>query len=236
MFFFYEIRNHEHKTVQLQDQTCPNCKNRGVLKMHFMQSYAWFLGPMLPYTKYAVLECESCNETIPNKKWTKELDAIYHKEKATLKTPLRLWRGMIVICTFLLAMFLMMKSGIKNPFGLKDDQQVQTDSRARFQNIQVNDVLYVGFSDPNNKGTTSGNGIMKIVSIEGNKLGAKVYKEKFEKNNFGYDLKLDDIDESKFESETMYFDTAKFKKNNNLNFVDDDNPFPFAYAKIVILK
>ena len=77
MFFFYEIRDHHHKTIDLQDQTCPVCKNRGTMKMHFMQNYAFFFGPMMPYTKHAVVECESCQTTIPNKKWTKELEAIY---------------------------------------------------------------------------------------------------------------------------------------------------------------
>ena len=236
MVFFYEFRNHEHKTVILQDETCPICKNKGVLKMHFLQSYIWMFGPMIPSLKYAVLECESCQTTIPNKKWTKELDAIYKKEKATLKTPLRLWRGLIVISTTFLLLFGMMKSGIKNPFGLQDDQQIQTDSRERFQNIQLNDLIFVGFSDVNRKGTTKENGIMKVVSIDGNKIGAKVYTEKFDQANFGYDLKLSDVDDSKFEPEIKYFDAEKFKKNFNLHFTDNDDTFPFAYAKIIIFK
>ena len=238
MFFYYETRTHHHKTIQLQDQLCPVCKNRGVLKMHLQQSYMWFFGPMIPSIKSAVLECEFCQTTIPNKKWNSELDAIYQKEKVAAKTPISLWRGSIVIVSFLLITTGMMKAGITNPFGLQDDQEVQQDSNERFKTIQVNDMMYISFADVNHKGATTDNGIMKVVSIDGNKLGVKIYDQRFDKMNFGYDLKLSDIETSKFNSEIQFYDLEKFHKNFNLHLLDNssDNPFPFAYAKLIINK
>ena len=227
MFFFYEIRDHHHKIIDLQDQTCPVCKNRGTMKMHFMQNYAFFFGPMMPYAKHAVLECESCQTTIPNKKWTKELEVIYKDEKAKLKTPLRLWRGTIVIVSVFLGLFLLMQSGIKNPLGMKDDQQTEAESKARFAAIQVNDVMMVAFLNGGDAG------LVKVISVDGNKIGVKISATKYPSWLDGFDLSLSKVNDADFGDEIRYFDAAEFKKNNILIDPENDNK-AFAAAKLII--
>ena len=227
MFFTYEIRKHQHKIVDLQDQTCSICKNRGTLKMYIMQEYAWLFGPMIPYAKYGVLECESCQDTIPNKKWTKELDEIYKKEKATTKTPLRMWRGTIVVCAVFLGLFLLMKSGIKNPFGMKDDQQTEMESKARFTDIQLNDVMMVMFMREGNAG------LAKVVSVDENKIGVKFNTTKYPSWLDGFDLSFADVNDADFDDEIRYFDATEFKKNTILMNSETDKK-AFAVAKLII--
>ena len=233
MFITYEIRHQELKAVDLHDQSCPTCKNRGTLKMYIMQSYAWLFGPMIPYPKYAVLECAHCQETIPNKKWTKELEAIYKKEKATTKTPLRMWRGMIVVVSVFLGLFLLMQSGIKNPLGMKDDQQTEIESKARFATIQVNDVMMVSFIDNARMGSA---GLAKVVSVDGNKMGIKISSVNYASSLDGFDLKLADVDDSKFSTEITYYDLAEFKKNYVLIPPEgtENHPRAVASAKLII--
>ena len=77
MFIVIEHRSHHHKTVSLTEEVCPLCQEKGQLKLHIMQKYQHMIGPLTPLPKYAVLECDACDKTIPNNKWNKKFDEIY---------------------------------------------------------------------------------------------------------------------------------------------------------------
>lgn len=96
MFFYYQIRNHPHKTVAVPEVTCPLCHTAGHVQMNFMQKYAWVLGPIVPSGKFAMAFCEHCNNYVPAVRWTDEMDTVFQNHKRELKTPRRLYRGLIV--------------------------------------------------------------------------------------------------------------------------------------------
>lgn len=96
MFFYYQIRNHHYKTEAIPYLTCPVCSVSGHLHMSILQKYMWQLGPVAPSSKYAIAYCESCSNYVPKVKWTDEMDSAYRSLKQGLKTPLRLYRGLLV--------------------------------------------------------------------------------------------------------------------------------------------
>lgn len=55
------------------------------------------IGPMMPSSKYAIAWCEHCNQYIPKVKWTDEMDIAYQALKHGLKTPRRMYRGLLFI-------------------------------------------------------------------------------------------------------------------------------------------
>jgi hypothetical protein len=96
MFFYYQVRTHHYKTEAVPQLTCPVCHTASHLHISVMQKYMWVLGPVAPSGKYAVAFCEHCNNYIPKVKWTDEMDSAYQGLKRGLKTPGRLYRGLIV--------------------------------------------------------------------------------------------------------------------------------------------
>ena len=104
MFIVYQIRSVEHTRKHYPGLACPlpNSSGGGVTIV-VLQRYVWFVGPMMPSLKYGVAFCDN-GEKIPAAKWTPDITAKYKELKATTKTPLRLWRGMIVIPAFILVL------------------------------------------------------------------------------------------------------------------------------------
>ena len=96
MFFYYQVRNHHYKTEAVAHVACPICHTTGHLHISIMQKYMWVLGPVAPSGKFAMAFCEHCNSYIPKVKWTDEMDSAYQGLKHGLKTPRRLYRGLIV--------------------------------------------------------------------------------------------------------------------------------------------
>lgn len=96
MFFYYQIRNHPHKTEAVPQVICPVCHTAGHMQISILQKYMWLLGPIAPSSKYALAFCEHCNNYIPKVKWTDEMDSVFHDLKKGLKTPGRRYRGLIV--------------------------------------------------------------------------------------------------------------------------------------------
>ncbi|WP_462264558.1 hypothetical protein [Mucilaginibacter sp.] len=96
MFYYYQIRRHHHKTEAVPYVTCPVCHTDGYLHMSILQKYRWQLGPIAPSGKYAIAWCEHCGNYIPKVKWTDAMDQAFRKMKQGLKTPLRLYRGLVV--------------------------------------------------------------------------------------------------------------------------------------------
>lgn len=104
MFIVYQIRSVEHTRNHYPKLACPASSGGGEgVTIVVLQRYVWFIGPMMPSLKYGVAFCDN-GEKIPASKWTPEIRAKYKELKATTKTPLRLWRGMIVIPSFILVL------------------------------------------------------------------------------------------------------------------------------------
>ncbi|WP_129718226.1 hypothetical protein [Pedobacter sp. SYP-B3415] len=106
MIFIYQIRSLEHKTEACPDLMCPMCSQQGGVHITVRQRYVWWLGPMLPSGKYGIAWCERCGDRILGVKWSPELTRRYKEIRSTTKTPLRLWRGMIVIFSLFAAIVL----------------------------------------------------------------------------------------------------------------------------------
>ena len=96
MFFYYQVRTHHHKTEVLPHLACPLCHEAGQLNISVLQKYMWVLGPVAPSGKYAVAFCEHCNQYIPKVRWTDEMDREFNNLKKDVKTPGRLYRGLLV--------------------------------------------------------------------------------------------------------------------------------------------
>lgn len=96
MFFYYQIRSYHHKTEAVPHANCPLCNTTGQLHMSVLQKYMWLLGPIAPSSKYAVAYCEHCGNYIPKVKWTDEMDNDFQLLKKGVKTPGKLYRGLIV--------------------------------------------------------------------------------------------------------------------------------------------
>lgn len=97
MIYYYQLRNLHHKTAAIPRVTCPLCNTTGGLSMSIQQKYVWMIGPMAPSAKYAIAQCAHCEQLIPKVKWTDEMDAAYQLQKKDVKTPRRLYQGIIVM-------------------------------------------------------------------------------------------------------------------------------------------
>ena len=218
MFIFIQIRSKHLKTIDLIDQSCSTCKNRGVLKIHFYQNYTWLFGPIAPVGKHATIECGVCKTTIPNKKWTKEFDAIFRKEKKLLKTPLRLWRGSIILLLLIITPFVLWQSRIANPLNFKRVNGNLEINKTNIKNCKEGDVLFATISklsdDKRSFVNVEGESLVKVVKIEGDKTILKIHTDKF-KFEDQFDLELSDLDDTKF-VEIMEIKTDPLRKLGNL--------------------
>jgi hypothetical protein len=103
MFIVYQIRSVEHTRKHYPGLACPLANGGDGVTIAVLQRYVWFVGPMMPSLKFGIAFCDN-GEKIPTSKWTPEITAKYKELKATTKTPLRMWRGMIVIPAFILVL------------------------------------------------------------------------------------------------------------------------------------
>lgn len=225
MLIVYQIRSHHHKTIDLPNEECPICKEKTTLQMHMMQKYMWWIGPMAPANKYAVLECQSCQKTIPNRLWTDEFDAIYTQNKVTIKTPFRMWRGLIVIPSIFLILYISIKLGVKNPLGLRDDTQTLSEVSEAVKNVKVNDVYFASMIEGSRMTNFK---VIKITKIENDKAYIKIYPEPYQNFQDMYDIEKADLDESKFSKEEKIIQLEGFKANQNLVEYKEDNFIAFG--------
>lgn len=237
MIVFYQIRSHFHKTVDLPNETCSSCNNRGTLKMHFLQQYAWIFGPLMPGKKFATIQCDVCNEKLPNKLWTKELDAIYKQEKKTINTPFRMWRGMIFMLLLFIIPYSLMKMRILNPMNLKRVNQSEDVNKTNVKNCKEGDVLFVSINKyTETSASTDRFTLAKILKIEGDKTTIKIYTDNYEFMN-QYDLALSDLDNSKFKEE-IEIKTESLRRFGNLIYYNPPSEkmkfIAFGYARSVI--
>lgn len=84
--------------------------------------------PMWPEHKYGIAQCINCQQKIPNINWTDELEQRYYQRKKEIKTPLSLWKGLL-INPLLLAAFLAIVAGSVYLLA-QSTKQKQTENKA----------------------------------------------------------------------------------------------------------
>lgn len=215
MMLFYQTRSHFHKTVDLPNTTCSHCNNRGTLKMYLMQHYTWMFGPIIPGNKYALIQCDVCETKMPNTLWTKELDAIYKQEKKALKTPFRMWRGMIFMSLLFIIPYSLTKLNIIKKAPTKPLITTVNAVKLDTKNFIEGDVLFISIDKTNKEYASLYDfTLVKIIKIEGDKTILKKYTELFDFKDQN-SLRLSDVTNAKFE-EILEVKTDFLRKNESL--------------------
>ena len=203
MIVFYQERSHHHKTIDLPNETCTNCGNRGTLKMYLMQKYVWVLGPLLPSKKYAIIECSFCDNKIPSSDWNKKTEDLYQKEIKAIKTPVRMWRGAVLMVLLYLIPYTLIKLKVFKKAMVKPLIETVNAKKIDVKDFKEGDVLFIS-TDKTNKDNTSlyDFTLVKVIKIEGDKTILKKYTETFDFKDQNT-LSLSAIDDSKFKEEIV---------------------------------
>jgi hypothetical protein len=170
MFIVYQIRSLEHTRQHYPELACPQANGGGQgVTIVVLQRYVWFVGPMMPSLKYGVAFCDN-GERIPAAKWTPDITAKYKALKATTKTPLRLWRGMIVIPAFILVLAVVAQF-TKNMKASSDKELA-----AYIADPHPGDIFYASTGGTlvrnENSATTTNNvyALFKVIKIDGDNI------------------------------------------------------------------
>jgi hypothetical protein len=229
MLVSYEVRSFFHKTVKLEMELCPLCQQKGELKLHLMQKYVWcflLLGSTLPSKKYGVLECTACKKSIPTKKWSSEIKAIYNEEKVLLKTPIRFWKGWIFLMCLMVGTYFWFLKGHNRSNKI-------TNVRTELQSIKTGDVLSVAelYRTKEMSGISLDNSIVKVERIEGNKVFLITYPNHFSWHEV---LKMDkdDFDTEKFGNETTTVSLEKIKEGRIVKLNAKGNLIGECYGEV----
>ena len=212
MIIFYQERFHHHKTIDLPNETCTNCGNRGTMKMYMMQKYVWLFGPLLPSKKYAIIECSFCDNKIPSSDWNKKTEEIYHKEIKAIKTPVRMWRGGVLMVLLFLIPYTLIKLKVLKKATVKPLMETVNTKKPDCKNFKVGDVLFIS-TDKTNKNYASlyDFTLVKVMQIDGDKTILKKYTDLFDSQDKNT-LSLSAIDDSKFKEEIAV--KTKFLREN----------------------
>ncbi|MBS0027139.1 hypothetical protein ACTJJ0_11420 [Chitinophaga sp. 22321] len=170
MFIIYQIRSLEHTRKHYPGLACPLANGGGNgVTIVVLQRYVWWLGPMMPSMKYGVAFCDN-GDKIPVAKWTPEITAKYKELKATTKTPLRLWRGMIVIPAIFLVLVLVAQ--IAKRTKANDDKEFTE----YVNHPQAGDIFYANTGGTlvrsENSATTTNDvyALFKVIKIDGDSI------------------------------------------------------------------
>jgi hypothetical protein len=149
MIILYELRNKLVKTISPIAPACPLCQANASLTMQIFQNYVWCFAPMFPSGKSAVINCGSCQKTLPVKSYTTELDAIYRAQKKEVGTPFKYISGTVGFLAFFILFFSVL---------IFIDKRAQKDYTTEINNAVTNistvnngDVLFVGVMQNNNQ-------------------------------------------------------------------------------------
>jgi hypothetical protein len=212
MIIVYQIRSMEHGTVPVEHVSCPLCGTKGGVQLQIRQKYVWWFGPMAPSAKYGIAQCTHCEQLIPNVKWTDELRTAFRLEKAKVKTPRRLWRGMKVLWA---VVFLFVATMI---IAGRTQRHSQQEKQAAFyavaRNPQRGDIFRATLS------VDGGQPVLTYLLMTGDSSGDSLYMRTYSKPTA--DLKDAFSDNgpnlSNFSQELMVFSRRSLTR-------PDDNPF-----------
>lgn len=208
MFIVYQIRSNLARTVHLTTTECPNCNAKEKLQMDIYQKYIWFLGPILPAGKTAFLDCNACEQTIPIKQWTKELDSIYRTEKKNTKTPFRYFRGFIILILIWVIPLTLIKFGVVVPN--KTGKRME-ESKAAQKSLKKGDLFFGMLLK--NDGKYPECKVAKIIKTKGDSHAYIVLSKKTYGFNDGEDLEIDDFSDSDFVTEQIEVQLDGLRKN-----------------------
>jgi hypothetical protein len=99
-----------YKTILIKEQDCPVCmEKKANLKLLMMLHYnEMFAIIRFPLEKFGVLECNSCLNTIPERKWALNINSIYQEEKEKMKTPNFIWSWVWIVPLILIGGYLLL--------------------------------------------------------------------------------------------------------------------------------
>lgn len=235
MMLFYQVRSHFHKTVDLPKHTCASCNNRGTMEMRFMQKYVWMFGPIMPNNKYAIVACQVCENQVPITSWTKELDGIYKQEKKTLKTPFRMWRGMIIMLLIFIIPYTLFSLNILKIANPATEKQIESVIISNVKDFKKGDVLFISL---NTSSKIDYHTLANVVETEGAKTILKKYSEKFEYMDKDK-LTLSSLDHSKFIEEiAVKTEPLRGKSGNLIPYTlapEKKNDFAVPFGRAVLI-
>jgi hypothetical protein len=233
MIVFYQIRSHKHKSILLENEFCPLCQDKGQLKLYLTQKYTWFFVPILPLQKCGILECDCCKKTIPNQKWNDKLDAIYKKEIKQIKTPARMWRGMLVIPLCFAFAFVLI-SFLTN--GKRHEIRKVENTNLSLQNIYENSILIVGLYDKiKNDNSIYTHSLMKVNRINNDSVFLNTYENSMTLENFEA-LNKKDINLDLFDNKELIVCLCQIKKNSILIKIGDKPSNKYGIITSIIEK
>lgn len=222
MIFFYQIRTLLHQVTACADLTCPLCGSRGGVEIGIYQKYAWMIMPMWPEHKFGMASCTRCDHIIPNLSWTDDLEQRYYQLKAETRTPLKLWRG-ILINPLLLLTFAGMIGGLVFLLAGKNKQR-QTEDKvllAKYIAAPKAGDLYRTMVYKN--GATPGFDYtyFRYAGISGDTLFVEKLKQEI--HTYGDWDKLATNQPDAFERKKIPLKYTVFKKNQDFMVFGDDN-------------
>lgn len=97
MFIFYQKRSIANKSEHFLAIACPLCGKTGGIEITVHQKYYWLFHPIFPSVKYGRAGCTACDQILPVQKWTDEVEKNYLKLKKAVKTPRKLWVGLLLL-------------------------------------------------------------------------------------------------------------------------------------------
>lgn len=212
MFFIYAKEEHQLKVVDLHDQICPKCKNRGVMKMIFKQYYGdSFLFSTFPYHKFAVLYCDKCEYEIPVNRWTDDLKQLRKQELKKLKTPKELKKGFLRLA--LLFFVPIIAFALFLTYQTTFNKLSTSANKDNLKIVEVNDVFFSLLQHDTEKGRY---GLIKIIATNPDETVIQEYSKRYNTIDALNDIEYDAIDQSQFNSPKITVETKNLVKYQGL--------------------
>jgi hypothetical protein len=221
MFFYYQVRTHHHKTEVVEQLTCPLCHTAGQVHISVLQKYMWVLGPIAPSGKYAVAYCEHCNQYIPKVRWTNEMDKDFNLLKKDVKTPGRLYRGLIVFPLAVAAIIGVTLLVVKSRNNKQQDNQALV--KDAIAHPHAGDIFQITHTD----GTKADYTYFKVTGTKGDSVFVKPGKTHLN------DVKeWDNIpeDDSAYEGQTIGFSIRESQASDMFKFATEPPQYGLVWS------
>jgi hypothetical protein len=94
----YGSRASHLKSVQLQNESCPNCSQQGSVLLSTYTKYAHiFWIPLFPVGRFSLSQCQHCKQTLEQKQMPAQIAAHHHRNLAETRSPLWQFTGLALI-------------------------------------------------------------------------------------------------------------------------------------------
>lgn len=218
MFFIYATKEYQLKVVDLHDQICPKCKNRGVMKMIFKQYYSdSLLFSTFPYHKFAVLYCDKCEYEFPVNRWTDDLKQLRKQELKKLKTPKELKKGFLRLA--LLFFVPIISFALFLTYQTSCNKLSTSANRDNLKVVEVNDVFFSSFQHDKEKGSY---GLIKIIATNPEETIIQEYSKRYRDIEAVNDIENKELNQNEFNSPKIILKTQNLIKYRSL--LEPDKP------------